>query len=363
MTKVSKVPTLIFSWGGAVSNRPCRNNDIAEALCDYFNVYYLSPKAIVKRKYRFKVLNTRLYAFLCRRRLHRFAANLLLIIVRTITALTNEPIYVLNMGDDALYLRHLRCMKYHFDLIDPCLSSQKTDQEMYQRFITNQVAVSTSTSATAIELWRKLYDHGAKPVLIPNATSYIESSDQVEERPSFWAETYKNVISYVGGLNIRVDFELIELIATSVPDSLIILTSKPTDEVSYQVNRLSKLNNVTVTGYLSDSEILFILRRTNIGLIPFVADHIGNAINPQKLYDYCAFGFPIISTRTIEMERFSEYVHFVDKTNISELASIVGALLQGEDVQIVERKLQLAIESTWKVRAIQIRDAMLTDVN
>jgi hypothetical protein len=359
----NRPPILLFSWGFPISDRPCRNNDIAEELCDYFDVFYLSHTIKKVRKYRFTIINTRLFLFLNRRGLHKLAAFMLFMFVRLLSLSSKQPLYILNMGDDSIYLRHLPYVKYHFDLIDPCISTQEVDQANYDRFISDQVAISTSTSATAFELWRKLCDSGANPILIPNATFYLDGSEQVEQRPDFWDDSYKNVITYVGQLNIRVDFQMIELVSNSAINSVVILTSKPTSEVSSAVDRLTRLDNVILAGHLSDPEILYILRRTSIGLIPFVVDGIGNCINPQKLYDYCAFGFPIISTRTVEMERFSQFVHFVDDHNSMTLGCLIDDLLHGEEPHMVRIKRQLATESTWKARAVQFRDALLNNGN
>lgn len=359
MTTKSRLPILIFTWGGLISSRPCRNNDIAEHLCDYFDVIYLSSSTEVIREYRFKILNTRVFLALSRRGLYKLSAFIIYIAIRVLSWPTVRPIYVLNMGDNAAYIRHIRCNGYHFDLIDPCLSNLQDEQNSYELYVTNQVAISTSTSATSHNLLRRLCDAGASPVLVNNATAYTDNSDQLEQRPDCWDDSFKDVITYVGGLNIRVNYDFLELLSRSVPNSIIILTSTPTSAVSSYIERLANLNNVVLTGYLSDPEILYILRRTNIGLIPFVSDCIGDSINPQKLYDYCAFGIPIISTRTAEMEHFSQYVHFVDECNEMQLASLVDELLSGQPEEIVKLKQKFAEESTWQNRAAQLRNVIL----
>ncbi len=354
-------PILIYTWGGDLKDRPCRNNNIPHLLADYFDVVYLTGTTGKTREYAFKSLNVRYVRALERRRLLTFAVILLnLLIMLKTRRLVLKNRYVLNLGDDSPLILVLKSRRYVFDLGDPCLSRNAGSMQRYDNYIRTQIQRADIISTTAKSLQLYVERLGGSATIIENGTDYEVSDATKGIRPNLWPTASSQVFAYVGGLNSRVDFDFLIMLAKTHPDTTLFCTSRPTSDVADRVNDLEQIPNIILSGYISDDEVTFVLANCTAGVIPFTVDFIGDCINPQKLYDYCAFGKPIISTKTAEMLRFAEYVIFPETSNESRFQSDVSVGLKvGMLPNNVQRRILFANGSRWRHRADVIRALLL----
>jgi teichuronic acid biosynthesis glycosyltransferase TuaH len=96
-------------------------------------------------------------------------------------------------------------------------------------------------------------------------------------------------------------------------------------------------------------------------ILPFHLSELITVVDPIKLYEYIAWGRPVISVYYPELDHFAPFVHFYRTTD--ELVSTLARLSDGElstpDPTIAQEFLR---QSTWRLRAKIMGDAMRASI-
>lgn len=112
---------------------------------------------------------------------------------------------------------------------------------------------------------------------------------------------HTRIALYQGGINWRLDFELLDDLATLLPDWEIHICGleafNPCDEgIQQRWQALQRRPNVRFLGYLNAEDTARAMLRSTVGLIPFVKERaIIERSMPLKAYEYVACGLPVIS--------------------------------------------------------------------
>jgi len=124
----------------------------------------------------------------------------------------------------------------------------------------------------------------------------------------------KPVIGYVGGINNRLNFTLLNNIIQTNKNYLFVLVGsvlKDVDELKTRkfFSQLKKYANVLTYESVSKKYIPGIIRQFDIGIIPYNSSIAFNYYcYPMKLFEYFYMGKPVISTPIDELMRFPKYV-------------------------------------------------------
>lgn len=152
-----------------------------------------------------------------------------------------------------------------------------------------------------------------------------------------------NVFMYVGAISSWFDFE--SIMYTLENNSLINFVLLGPKDVTIPVHdRLHHLGTV-------DRGDIFKLMENVKGLImPFQLNELIKSVNPVKLYEYIYMSKPIIATRYLETEHFSDYIYlYNDKEEFYK--KITGVL--NEKLPIKRNSTDyknFALENTWDIR-------------
>jgi teichuronic acid biosynthesis glycosyltransferase TuaH len=96
-------------------------------------------------------------------------------------------------------------------------------------------------------------------------------------------------------------------------------------------------------------------------VLPFHLSELITVVDPIKLYEYIAWGRPVISVYYAELDHFAPFVHFYRTTD--ELVSVLQRLSDGElSAPDPIRAQEFLRQSTWKVRAKIMGDAMRASI-
>ena len=138
--------------------------------------------------------------------------------------------------------------------------------------------------------------HGAPAGSIPETPQHLPAS-----APADIAHLPRPLVGYVGTLEDRVDWSLLETTVRALPDASFVLIGRVGDdgESDWQQarTRCLSLPNVHAIGWRSQSTIDAYNRSFDVGVIPYVEDHPFNlACCPTKIMDYMAAGRPVVST-------------------------------------------------------------------
>jgi glycosyltransferase involved in cell wall biosynthesis len=123
----------------------------------------------------------------------------------------------------------------------------------------------------------------AKFWLTSKAPEYVEP---VSGRP---------VAFYQGGINRRLNFQLLRELAERMPDWDFWFCGVEDDNIN-EWTEIRSLKNVQYFGCVSPEQIADLARRASIGLVPFVDSYVLRTSFPLKVYEYIACGLPVVST-------------------------------------------------------------------
>lgn len=156
----------------------------------------------------------------------------------------------------------------------------------------------------------------------------------------------RRVLGYYGAIANWMDLELLEKVARSFEDCLLLLVGA--DECGAR-RRLAALPNICFTGEVKYAELPYYLHGMDVCLLPFRVTPLTLATNPVKIYEYLAAGKPVVSVSLPELEQFGSLVASAS-SHAEFVQRIEEALAVRADDQRKQRK-DFAAQNTWRARA------------
>ncbi|MBN1297823.1 glycosyltransferase [bacterium] len=183
------------------------------------------------------------------------------------------------------------------------------------------------------------------------------------------------IIGYFGGLNERIDANLLVHLAESIPTASVVLlgpvfadfglsdfTDKWASLLPYPHSpgfRLkSKPNNLHIMGIRKYAELPAYLKAFDVCLLPYVISDATRDIHPVKGLEYLAAGRPVVSTPLPDVIRF--YSGVVDVAETPErFSTIVRTHLDHPDPQKDHDRRMFAAPRSWDNMAKRMREKIL----
>ncbi|WP_343313821.1 glycosyltransferase [Brucella sp. BE17] len=158
-------------------------------------------------------------------------------------------------------------------------------------------------------------------------------------------------IIYSGTLGPWLDVAAIRAAAAALPDKQFVLLGKAT----MNHPELQGLSNIHFIGTVPHFRVPEFLQHSQVGIIPFdmlnQAEFV-KAINPLKLYEYCAAGLPVVSYISEETTKPGDLINYY-RTPEDFVASICDALERPDTEEILRKKW--AREMSWDSRANELQ--------
>jgi glycosyltransferase involved in cell wall biosynthesis len=134
------------------------------------------------------------------------------------------------------------------------------------------------------------------------------------------------IVGFFGVLDERMDLELIEQTAITLPDCHFVFIGPV---VKIHDNDLPKLSNIHYLGIKPYSLLPHYIKAFDIAMMPFALNESTKFISPTKTLEYMAAGKPIISTKVKDVVRdYTGCVRLVD--NSEEFAAEIQKILSEE---------------------------------
>jgi glycosyltransferase involved in cell wall biosynthesis len=119
-----------------------------------------------------------------------------------------------------------------------------------------------------------------------------------------------NVAGYVGVIDERVDLDLIEEMATALPDWTVRIVG-PVAKI--EESSLPRANNIDYVGMVAYHQLPQVMAGFDVALMPFALNEATRAISPTKTLEYLAAGLPVVSTRVPDVVAdYADLVHLAD---------------------------------------------------
>lgn len=170
---------------------------------------------------------------------------------------------------------------------------------------------------------------------------HFSSAGAVEDLPPDIARLPRPRLGYIGVLDERLDYALINCLAEENPEGTVVLVGPV---VKVDASRLPRADNLVYLGARPYSTLPAYLAGFDVCLMPFALNAASKYINPTKTLEYLASGKPVVSTPVRDVERnFSEVVHIA---SAPEFSARVREVLSGGRLDPA-RGLDLARHSSW----------------
>ncbi len=159
------------------------------------------------------------------------------------------------------------------------------------------------------------------------------------------------VAVYQGGVNVRLDFDLLGALAERMPGWDFQLIG-PTGGVDAELDALRRHPNVSVHGELGQPELRDAVAAADVGLIPFVPTEAIAGSLPLKAYEYVAVGLPVV---TVPIRALDDARLFATATTVDEWVDAIeraGAMPRDEETMAMRRTAAAAVDYDAKFEQV-----------
>lgn len=176
---------------------------------------------------------------------------------------------------------------------------------------------------------------------------------KIYDEPVELASIAKPRIIYSGTLGPWLDTTALRTAALALPDVQFVLLGKS----SVEHPSLANIANIHFLGTVPHYRIPAFLQHSQVGVIPFdivkQRDFVA-AINPLKLYEYCAAGLPVVSYISEETKKAGDLVNYYSTPE--EFISAIRATLTCPDINAGKRRKEWADTMSWYSRGTVLQD-------
>ncbi len=226
----------------------------------------------------------------------------------------------------AILLDRVECHR-HFDLADDLVEMMGLEhallsrfggrlaaQAAQQRLLDRAETVTVASSVLAAQL--------ARPnLLLPNGADVVELD--LADGSAWRLRGFGPTVGFVGAFEYWVDFDLVLGLANRLPHLAFLLVGggRKWADVRQAVDARG-LTNVHLTGPVPYELAMNYVAGMDVCLLPFTHDAVSDGSCPLKLFEYAALRKPIVSTRTVEVQKIGAgWIAFAD-----DLAEAAGAI-------------------------------------
>lgn len=212
-----------------------------------------------------------------------------------------------------------------------------------------------SVSAGVAQSYGKYGAYGGASVVLRNGCDFDfwEASAAADYRPP---QSNAKVVLFQGGINIRLDFDLLLSLTEMMPDWEFWFCGHRFD-VPPDWEHLKKRPNVRDFGFVTPEEIAALSRQALVAIIPFKQDVVLRRSLPLKAYEYVACGLPVVTTPIDELAAEKHLFQFA--TTASEFAAAIEAASSTRtDVNRLEERRKGASLRSYDHRFLELKEAI-----
>lgn len=273
----------------------------------------------------------------------------------------NENFYLFNHVDPKPFLKNLNPVIYYTsaaqtDLIrqyNPALvvfdsvDEPSEEFESWKPYYDRAVRTADIVLTTSDKLFELASSINPNSFLVPNGCDFEYFSNRIHGRPAEIANIPGPIIGYIGVVATWVDVDLIARVADKYPDFSVVVVGP-----LYNVTDVPRRPNIHWLGFKPYEQLAAYAQSFDVGLVPFKATSMTEAVNPIKMWEYMATGMPIVTTNMPEARKY-ENLMLVSETEEEFINNVWQAIFE-DSVDKKSRRMILAQENSWRVRAEQI---------
>ncbi|MNX28580.1 putative teichuronic acid biosynthesis glycosyltransferase TuaH [compost metagenome] len=233
--------------------------------------------------------------------------------------------------------------------------NQQAISEALRRLLHSSIDLVVAVSDGVATAYRDLGDYGGKLVVAENGCDHQFLADL---RGRVTADPNNDKVAiFQGGINKRLDFDLLHGLVHQLPDWKFWFCGKAQADLEGWKLLLTH-PNVIYFGELQAHEFSEKMCMASVGLIPYIADDwIWNSL-PLKAYEYVACGLPVV---TVPIEALGRQpALFQTATTVEEFAAAIAAAAPTRhDPEMLRLRDEGAARVSYDARFAQVQRAIL----
>lgn len=178
---------------------------------------------------------------------------------------------------------------------------------------------------------------------VPNGTE-IPPDDL--PMPEALQDIPRPIAGYVGHLQDRIDWDLLDEAAHHIPDVSFVIAGG--GALQENIDRLNQRPNVHFVGVVPYEKVKAYIQHFDVCIVPHKGSDLTKRMNPLKVYNYFAAKKPIVTTEVANIDgSMNPYIRFAK--NAGELAVYIKDCLAEPQITD-ERYMEVLDEITWQSR-------------
>lgn len=184
---------------------------------------------------------------------------------------------------------------------------------------------------------------------VPNGVDLDAFAHARGQAPQDIAGLKRPIIGYVGTVQERLDFELMEYVCAQHKEASFVFIGPVWSGVKEKQVRLQRLcPNVHFLGRRPYNDIPQYISAMDAAIIPHRLDAFINSTNPMKMYDYLAAAKPVITTPGAGTDMFEKNMYVAETAQAFSRA--IGQALQEDNEALRKARLEAVADHTWAAR-------------
>jgi len=209
----------------------------------------------------------------------------------------------------------------------------------------------------------KLHQNQSKKAILINAQGFFQAREDLIKKSPY--KFNKAVVGFVGGINYRLDFSLIDEIVSHNPQWQFVFYG-PTQKdkifdkqfkTSTWLNKLKTYDNVLFASSEDRYQVYGVIKQFDVAIIPYnIEIPFNKYCYPMKLFEYFYFKKPVVSTEIEELKKTKFKKLLKISNNPEKFANEIKKYIIKKDSDEVEHKRKMmAIQNSWlnKLNLIQ----------
>ena len=165
------------------------------------------------------------------------------------------------------------------------------------------------------------------------------------------------ITALVGQLNERLDLDVLESLADSELDILVVGPRTESNPVTRKrLDAFLRRGNVDWRGYVGPTEVGRLLETASVGITPYANTEFNRSSFPLKTLEYLSAGLPVVATDLPSVRLLECSALFVAGDREEFVDLVKGALNNHPDQQQRDDMRRVAEANSWEARAANIRD-------
>ncbi|WP_139691833.1 glycosyltransferase [Sporolactobacillus terrae] len=162
----------------------------------------------------------------------------------------------------------------------------------------------------------------------------------------------KKKIGYIGNLHERLDLALIDEMVTSFPKIKFIFIGKNQFKTNEFNKLITKHNNIILVDSIPYEKVPEYIAAFDVCIVPHVVNKYTLSQDSMKIYDYLAFGKPIVTTPVPPADHLNEII-YAAKTKTEFIEKIKLALHENDESKKIKRLIFMK-NNTWSKKVASI---------